>query len=112
MSNIEFIIKTEFSYAPGPRYSTEGNWSGENLRKLLLPKIKEAIKNNGELKINLDGTAGYGTSFLEEVFGGLIREDGLEFDQINKHVEFISKEEPYLIEDINEYMTDAHEKTT
>lgn len=59
---------TEF---PGPRYKRLGPHSGEWFRDdILIP----AINNSGNnLIVDLDDTVGYGSSFLEETFGGLIR---------------------------------------
>src|SRR5215212_7406867 len=77
-SHMRIKIASEFSTAPGPRNISEGKFSGEQFRKeLLLPKVREACDKKSQLIIDLDGTSGYGTSFLEESFGGLIREDNL-----------------------------------
>ncbi len=57
--------------------------------------------------VDLDGTAGFGTSFLEESFGGLIRENQISFDTIVSHIKFVSNEQPDLIDDINQYLSDA-----
>lgn len=108
MEQIKLIIAKEFSTAPGPRYNVEGDWSGEKFRKgVLLPKLLAAINEGKIVYIDLDGTAGYGTSFLEEAFGGLIREEHLEIATIKKHIEIKSNEEPYLIDDITSYLEDA-----
>ena len=107
-NKIELVVKTEFSSTPGPRYIFEGDYSGEFFRReILLFKIKQAMGENKKLFIDLDGTAGYGTSFLEEAFGGLIREDNIPYDVIVSIVEFKSDEEEYLIEDIQEYLKEA-----
>jgi len=101
-------ISEEFSKTPGARYLDEGEFWGEDFReRILTPKLKEAIASGKGLLIDLDGTAGYGTSFLEEAFGGLIRKDGFLFQQLNKILSFKSNEEKYLIEDIWGYMKDA-----
>ena len=60
--------------------------------------------------IVLDGTYGFGTSFLEESFGGLIREDGIDLDDFVTRVDFVSEEETFLIEEIKRYMKDADER--
>lgn len=105
-------VRKNFSKAPGPRYKEEGANSGELFREeLLAPKLKEAIGNGSKLTIELDGTAGFGTSFLEESFGGLIREDGFNYDDIKRTLVFISKEDPYLTEEIEEYLLDAKEES-
>ena len=62
-------ISKDFSSTPGPRYIREGDFSGELFRnEILLPIITEAIENKLKVIVDLDGTAGYGTSFLEESF--------------------------------------------
>lgn len=101
-------ISTDFSDTPGPRYITEGPYSGQQFRdEVFFPKLTEAIKKNEKLVVDLDGTEGYGTSFLEESFGGLIRNNHLNYDVIMNHLEIISNEEPYLKEDILDYLKAA-----
>lgn len=110
-STLILKIKNDFSATPGPRYIVEGEFSGELLRTTILIKIvNEAIQNKAKLLIDLDGTAGYGTSFLEEAFGGLIREDKISYAKLKETLDFKSNEEPYLIDDIREYMEEANDK--
>jgi len=112
MESLEIKIARDFSFSPGPRYIDEGKNSGEQFRKhVLYPKFKEAIKTNIKIVVDLDGTDGYGTSFLEEAFGGLIRIDKLSYEEIIKCLKIISKEENYLIDDVFEYLKDAHEES-
>ena len=100
-------VATEFSRTPGARYSKEGEFSGELFRtKYLSPKLEEAMRGNTKLIVDLDGTSGYGTSFLEEAFGGLIR-NGITNKQICENLDFISNEDPSYIEEIKEYISDA-----
>lgn len=99
---------TSFSITPGSRYRNEGtkSHSGQEFREEYLePKFVEAEKNKTKLIVNLDGTIGYGTSWLEEVFGGLARKYGK--SKVLSILDFISEEEPYLIDDIKEYIKDA-----
>ena len=105
MGYIEIKV-IDFTSTPGTRYRSEGPFSGEEYRETIIePAFLEAIKNNSIVKLNLDGPFGYGTSFLEEVFGGLARNYGAE--KVLKAFTFISKEEPYLIEDIAQYVKDT-----
>jgi len=107
MDNIILFVKA-FSITPGSRYKEEGKkaHSGEEFRENYLePNFATAEKNDVKLIVNLDGTIGFGTSWLEEVFGGLARKVGKE--KVLDRIEFISEEEPYLIEDIKEYIKDA-----
>ena len=87
----------------------EGKFSGQEFRtSLLLPKLKQAIAAKCQLEVDLDGAAGYGTSFLEESFGGLIREDKVDLATIKQAVKFVSTEEPSLLDEIEQYLQDAH----
>lgn len=77
MENIIYSIANEFTKTPGPRGKKEGKKSGEEfLEKVLLPKFREAISKKIKLVIDLDGTYGYPPSFLDESFGGLVKETG------------------------------------
>lgn len=63
-------IAKDFSPHPAGRYVTDGPFSGERFRDdLLYP----ALRDNDRVEIDMDGALGYGSSFLEEAFGGLIR---------------------------------------
>ena len=105
---MEIKIATDFTTAPGPRLISEGKFSGEQFRKeVLLPKVREAIAQKCFLVVNLDGTSGYGTSFLEESFGGLIREDKIDLATLDSILTLVSAEEPDLLTEIREYLEDA-----
>jgi hypothetical protein len=104
-------IAKDFSYAPGPRYIREGKNSGEQFRQdCLSPAIREAIAKKQKLTVDLDGTAGYGRSFLEEAFGGLIRVEKLDYRAILDSLEVISQEQPAHKEKIDYYLKKAHEE--
>lgn len=68
--NVLNIVR-DFSEYPGGRYKLHGKYSGEELRELIICRLKENPKET--LIIEMDGTYGYPPSFLEETFGGLIR---------------------------------------
>ncbi len=107
-SRLYFRIASDFSQTPGPRFIVEGDYSGEQFREdCLRGLMTRAIEEDKNVQIDLDGAAGYATSFLEEAFGGLIRENGFQLADIRKHLKITSKEEPYLIDDIRLYMEDA-----
>lgn len=98
----------DFSKTPGSRYRDEGKkaHSGQEFREdILEPNFKTAIAQNQKLFVDLDGTIGYGTSWLEEVFGGLARAYGKE--KVLNLLDFKSEEEDYLIDDIKQYIKDA-----
>lgn len=65
------------------------------------------MKKAEKLKIDLDGGYGYGSSFLEEAFGGLIRDLDEDYKQALEIIQIKSNDEPSLIEDITKYIKDA-----
>jgi hypothetical protein len=100
----------EFSRTPGFRKIKDGPFSGELfLKDFLRPRFQKALDQNAILVVDLDGTAGYGTSFLEESFGGLSREHGAQ--TVFDHLEVISEDEPYLADDIRTYIEEANSET-
>jgi len=103
--NIEINISQNFSETPGARYKTDGDFSGQDFfENILEPKFLEIQETNFKLVVNLDNTDGYATSFLDEAFGGLARKYGEKL--VLKKIEFISIEEPYLIDEIKSYMNE------
>ncbi|MCH5486764.1 STAS-like domain-containing protein [Pseudomonas syringae] len=100
------IYVKKFSQFPGPRREAIGPNSGERFRDEVLHK--ELRENPGvKLRVILDGTAGYGSSFLEEAFGGLVRL-GIPANTIRDIVaNLVSEEDPSLIEEIKEYVDEA-----
>lgn len=70
MKTIRISVAQDFSPSPAGRYPEDGPFPGAVFRdKLLIPALKEHEK----VIVDLDGTSGYGSSFLEEAFGGLVR---------------------------------------
>lgn len=96
----EFYVAKEFTTTPSARKVSEGKFSGFELREILTPLIRESISNRQNFTINLDGTAGYGTSFLEEVFGGLVRDEHFSKNDLKTYLIIISEEDPDLIDEI------------
>ena len=110
ISQIKILIKDDYTNLPGPRFRHQGPHSGEDFREAILePKFTEAERNGDTLFIDLDGGYGYGTSFLEEAFGGLARNHGIR--RVLDILELKSDEEPYLIDDIKRYIRDCNGRT-
>lgn len=104
---INHNIAREFSRTPGPRFRSEGKFSGEEFRDTFLNEwFLEAKRNGAKLFIDLDGGYGYAPSFLEEGFGGLARIHGR--DAILDILELKSDEEPYLADRIRKYIREAN----
>lgn len=98
------IFVKNFSTTPGARYRKLGKASGEEFRDdVLVP----AIENNPNLIVNLDGVRGYGSSFLDEAFAGLVRLKMFSTDVIEKVVSNIQTENPYWKQEIQTYVDEA-----
>lgn len=84
-----YLKLSDFTKTPGGRYRNDGPFSAEEWRDdYLVPAAKI-----GPIVVDLDGTAGIASSFIEEAFGGLMR--------INKEflVSVVSNESQYYMEE-------------
>jgi STAS-like domain of unknown function (DUF4325) len=74
MTDTIISVASDFSATPGGRFEKDGEFSGEAFRNgVVMPLLKASLASGEKLHVDLDGTAGYATSFLEEAFGGLVR---------------------------------------
>ena len=106
VQRLELNVAAEFSQTPGPRKRSEGEHSGEEFLDVLLrPSFVSAVEAGALLHVDLDGAAGFPTSFLEEAFGGLAREFGAE--KVLATIELSCTDEPYLADDINRFIREA-----
>ncbi len=70
MTTKTILIAEDYAKTPAGRYRDDGPFSGEKFREeWLIP----ALNDGNDLIIDLNGTLGFGSSFLEEAFGGLVR---------------------------------------
>lgn len=89
-------IAKDFSTKPFGRYAQDGQWSAERFRKEhLIPAFNS---NDDAVEVLLDEVSrGFGSSFLEESFAGLIRE-GISYEQLKLRLKIITTQEDYKIE--------------
>ena len=99
---ITIHIASEFSRHPAGRFIEDGPYSGEAFRQKFLEK---PLMDGETVLIDLDGTRGYGSSFLEEAFGGLVRV-GLAKDRLLKSIELRTSRQS-LKQEIMEYLRSA-----
>ena len=98
-------ISDDYSETLGARHICDGDFSGEDFReKFLKPRFLKAKEKGEKLIIDLDGGYGNPVSFVEEAFGGLARIYGT--DAVLQVLEFISNDEPDLIDEILSYIKD------
>lgn len=68
----EYLNVIDFTEYPGPRYDEQGPESGEKFYvEKLNPLFLKCYREGKKLVVNLDGTAGFASSFLDEAFGQL-----------------------------------------
>jgi STAS-like domain of unknown function (DUF4325) len=100
-------VARDFSRYPAGRYHDDGPYSGAAFRDgVLIP----ALKAKELISVELDGVRGYGSSFLEEAFGGLVR-SGFSVIEIRELITLKSSDLS-LIEEIEEYIEHGNESST
>lgn len=98
----QFDMARDFTRYPSGRSSLDGQYSGEIFRtKVLIPAITNRIK----IIINLDSAIGYGSSFLEEAFGGLVRA-GVTRNDIENFIKISTRDKSLELE-IEKYISEA-----
>jgi len=67
-------IAQQFSSSPAGRFHEDGPFNGALFRENFLVPALNDLKDGDDLIVILDGVSGFGSSFLEEAFGGLVRD--------------------------------------
>ena len=103
MSNVTINLSKDFSSRPFGRYRNDGDRSAEVFRdEHLIP----AIKQHSRVKLDLSGTNYYGSSFLEETFGGLVR-SGFSEALLRQKLEIMHTRLPSIAEEAWMYISEA-----
>ena len=100
-------IGKDFTTTPIGRYREDGNLSGEVFREdYLIPALNDTTFS--KVVVDLAGAEGYGSSFLEEVFGGLIRK-GFSKETLSQRLEITSSDSAYarFVDYAKGYMNEA-----
>ena len=108
-------VATQFSKRPMGRHLRDGRFSGEAFREqVLLPEfnllINESEGKPFELIIDFTDVTMTGSSFLEEAFGGLIRNHEIDSDLFKRSLVIYSPRRSSLSEIIFEYIDSAIEE--
>lgn len=93
MTHKSISIAKEYSRTPAGRHYSDGSYTGERFREEFL---YPALTENDDVEINLDDTLGLGSSFLEEAFGGLIRERDMSLRELQEKLHIISSRSLYV----------------
>jgi hypothetical protein len=102
MAALKLSIAKDFSAFPAGRYVADGPYPGERFREVLVARLNAGEK----LIVDLDGTMGYGSSFLEEAFGGLVRKCGFSARDLHARLEFRASDES-LVGEVWSYIDSA-----
>lgn len=96
-------IARDFTRFPAGRYKRLGSTSGEEFRERFL----EAPISKGEpVRVEFDGTLGYGSSFLDEAFGGLVHKLKIN-PEIVLSLLTLESSDPSICTEIKEYIQQA-----
>lgn len=96
-------IARDFSKYPGGRYTSDGKFTGQRFREeVLVP----ALRQYNKVTIEFDEASGFGSSFLEEAFGGLVRVEGFTAKDIEDRIQ-IKTEDEDLDYAVRRYIQDA-----
>lgn len=93
-------IAKDFSDVPAGRYLADGDFTGQKFREdYLVPALKEADKNH-PVVVDINDVEGYGSSFLEEAFGGLVREACYSKDDLDEKLKIIASGEYVFFKEV------------
>ncbi len=85
--DVTIDVAKDFGRFPAGRFRTDGRYSGQRFREeFLVP----ALKKQGTVTVEMDGAAGYGPSFIEEAFGGLVRKEGFDKDILSCRLRIVT----------------------
>lgn len=88
-------VARDFSKVPFGRYQQSGEFNGERFRR---EHLMPALLQFDVVVVELDGVLGYGSSFLDESFGGLVRTEGIQRAEIVRRLQVETEFEDYRIE--------------
>lgn len=105
-NRITINIGKDFSKIPAGRYRTDGPDSAECLRD---DYIEPRLRTWPFMTLEMDDTYGHSASFLEELFGGLIRVHGFQYPDICNRIQ-IDTIDSRLRHECIQYMKDAQSR--
>lgn len=106
MKEMTIVVGTDFTRTPIGRYLKESKWSGEAFRE---DKLIPALTENEKVIVDLSGVAGYGSSFLEEAFGGLVRSGKFTQEVLKDRLVIYASDPTYqpYVDCVKRYMDEA-----
>ena len=102
-----YDIAKEYTPYPAGRFKKHGPGSGEGFREKLVEMLNSGTQT---IRLVMDHTYGYGSSFLEEAFGGLVRVEKITPEKIWQRIE-IDTQDATLRQEIQDYVRDAAKRS-
>ncbi|QIC63487.1 STAS-like domain-containing protein [Acinetobacter schindleri] len=104
---MKIVVAEDFYRRPAGRYRSQGTYTGEAFREdILLPHLKK-LPQNDKLLVDFTGVSMTGSSFLEEAFGGLVRNHSFDYSKLKDILVLSFPRRPSLEETVWKYIQDA-----
>lgn len=99
-------VGRDFSEVPGGRFPEDGPFNGQLFRETVLVP---ALRDHQVVCVTLDNTDGFGSSFLDEAFAGMIREGYFTREELRQRLLIRASKPSSLryLRKIEEYMDKA-----
>ena len=104
---MNFKVATEFYKRPLGRNRNQGTYTGEAFREDHLVPLLKRLSPGEKLSLDFTGVTMNGSSFLEEAFGGLIRNHNYSRQDLETLLEFSFPRRPSLEQKVWQYISDA-----
>lgn len=89
-------VAKDFTPVPIGRYRKDNKHSGQVFREdVLCPRLRRAIKGGDKLVVDFSEMVGVNPTFLEEAFGGLVRDNAFSAEEVLQALLFEPEGEPY-----------------
>ncbi|RUM95325.1 DUF4325 domain-containing protein [Pseudaminobacter arsenicus] len=85
---MKISISRDFSPYPAGRTIKDGPNNGTRFRtEFLVPALQKSVTSGEKVIVDFDEVRSFGTSFLEEAFGGLVRVEGFDKKELMSRLE-------------------------
>ena len=103
-------IATDYSDTPLGRFPDDGKFNGSRFRDEFL---RPALQAEDKVVVKIDDVEGYGSSFLEEAFGGLVRKGYFSAETLQRKLSIVYKDTDFKMyhDQIWKYITEAKKET-
>lgn len=96
MENSIMIKLVDFSKFPSGRDDNDGDFNGQRYRdSVLVPAIQDARDSGRKITLSIEGVLNFGSSFLEEAFGGLVRKGIISNKELSEILQIIPNDDRY-----------------